>query len=137
MGRKIFVNVPVSDLKKSMAFFGELGFAFNPQFTDDNAACMVISEENYAMLLVRPFFQSFTEKAICDTSTHVEVFICLSCESRDEVDALIAKAISLGGKPAQKEPQDHGFMYGNSFFDLDGHAWELVWMDPATIQPQN
>lgn len=133
MARKIFVNLPVNDLKKTMAFFSALGFEYNPQFCDDNAACMIISDEAFAMLLTRPFFAGFTENAICDTATHTEALIALSCESRAEVDELVAKAIAAGGRYAMKA-QDHGFMYGWSFYDLDGHHWELVWMDPAALE---
>ena len=132
MSRKIFVNLPVSDLVKSMEFFGALGFQFNPQFTDDTAACMVISEENYAMLLTREKFQEFAPHKIADAKQVTEVLVCLSCDSRNEVDDLVQKAVAAGGNTFQ-DPQDHGFMYGRSFQDLDGHVWELVWMDPSAI----
>lgn len=130
--RKIFVNLSVRDLKKSMDFFKALGFEFNPQFTDENAACMVISQEAFVMLLTEKFFKTFTRREICDTSTHTEGLFALSCESRAEVDEMVKKAIAAGGKHAM-DAQDHGFMYGWSFYDLDGHNWEVVWMDPATI----
>lgn len=130
--RKVFINLAVSDLKSSMAFFTALGFTFNTKFTDDNAACMILSEEGYVMLLARPYFQGFTTKQICDTASHVECSIALSCESRAEVDELVNKAIAAGGKPAT-DPADHGFMYTSNFDDLDGHHWELVWMDPAAV----
>lgn len=130
--RKIFVNLSVRDLKKSMEFFKALGFSFNMQFTDENAACMVVSDEAFVMLLTETFFKTFTRREICDTSTHTEGLFALSCESRAEVDEMVKKAIAAGGKHAM-DPQDHGFMYGWSFYDLDGHNWELVWMDPATI----
>ena len=133
--RKIFVNLAVRDLKKSMDFFGKLGFEFNPQFTDDKAACMVFSEDAYAMLLTEPFFKTFTKREICDTATHTEGLFALSCENRAEVDELVNKALAAGGKNAMP-PQDHGFMYGSSFYDLDGHHWEVLWMDPAAIQQQ-
>jgi predicted lactoylglutathione lyase len=131
--RKIFVNLPVADLKRSKEFFGKLGFEFNPQFTDENAACMIISEAAFAMLLMQPYFKTFTKKEICNTNTHSEGLFALSCESRAEVDQMVTTALAAGGKPAM-DPQDHGFMYGWSFYDLDGHHWEVVWMDPKAIQ---
>ncbi|MDQ3281764.1 MAG: VOC family protein [Acidobacteriota bacterium] len=133
MSRMIFVNLPVRDLSKSMEFFSTLGFTFNPQFTDDKAACMVISDKAYAMLLTEPFFRGFTKKEQCDTSKATEALFALSCESRGEVDQLVRKAIDAGGSHAM-DPQDHGFMYGWSFYDLDGHHWEVLWMDPAAVQ---
>lgn len=134
--RKLFVNLPVRDLKKTMEFFSRLGFEFNRQFTDDKAACMVISEEAYAMLLTEPFFKTFTQRSVCDTSTHTEALLALSCNSRAEVDEMVKRALDAGGKPAM-EKQDHGFMYGWSFYDIDGHHWEVLWMDPKVVQPQN
>jgi uncharacterized protein len=131
--RKIFVNLPVADLKRSKDFFGKLGFEFNPQFTDENGACMIISETAFAMLLMQPYFKTFTKKQICDTSTHSEGLIALSCGSRAEVEDIVKKAFAAGGKPAM-DAQDHGFMYGWSFYDLDGHHWEVVWMDPSAVQ---
>jgi predicted lactoylglutathione lyase len=129
MHKQIFVNLPVSDLKKSMTFFKALGLSFNPAFTNDQAACLVIGENIYAMLLVEDFFRTFTSKEIVDAKRSTEVLVCLSCESRAEVDDLVAKAIAAGGI-APREPQDHGFMYGHGFEDLDGHIWELVHMNP-------
>ena len=131
--RKIFVNLAVRDLKKSMSFFSTLGFGFNPQFTDVNAACMVIGEEAFVMLLVEPYFKTFTKRALCDTSQATEGLFAISCDSRGEVDELVKKAVAAGGRHAM-DPQDHGFMYGWSFYDLDGHHWEVLWMDPAVIQ---
>ena len=131
--RKLFVNVPVRDLKKSMAFFSSLGFTFNPKFTDDNAACMIVSDEAFVMLLAEPFFRTFTRHELCDTRTHTEALLALSCDSRDEVDALVTKAVAAGATHAM-DPQDHGFMYGWSFYDLDGHHWEVFWMDPKAAQ---
>jgi uncharacterized protein len=131
--RKIFVNLAVRDLDRTKRFFGELGFEFNPQFTDDNAACMVLSEDGYVMLLREPFFKGFTKRELCDTSRHSEALIALSCNSREEVDGLVKKAIAAGGSHAM-DATDHGFMYGWSFYDLDGHHWEVLWMDPAQIQ---
>jgi predicted lactoylglutathione lyase len=135
MGRKIFVNLPIKDMKRSRAFFDALGFSFNPQFTNEQGACMVIAEDIYAMLLVEPFFQTFTTKRIVDARESAEVLVCLSCESRAEVDALVRKALAAGAT-APRAPQDHGFMYGHGFEDPDGHVWELMWMDPAAILPQ-
>lgn len=127
MARQIYVNLPVKDLKRSMAFFASLGFGFDPQYTNDVAAAMIVDENIYIMLLVEPFFRTFTKKQLCDAKTHTEVIICLSCGSREEVDGLVAKAVTAGGNIA-REPQEYGFMYGNSFEDLDGHIWELIVM---------
>ena len=135
MARKIFVNLPIKDMARSQAFFRALGFSFNPQFTNEQGACMVISEDIFAMLLVEPFFQTFTKKPIADAKKSTEVLVCLSCDSRDEVDALVKKALAAGGA-APNAPQDHGFMYAHGFEDLDGHVWELVWMDPNAAPPQ-
>jgi len=133
MARKIFVNLAVRDLKRSKEFFSKLGFEFNPQFTDDRAACMVLSEEGFVMLLTEQFFKTFTKKSVCDTATHSEALLALSCESRAEVEALVKKALANGGTHAMP-PQDHGFMYAWSFYDPDGHHWEVLWMDPKHIQ---
>jgi predicted lactoylglutathione lyase len=134
MARKIFVNLPVKDLERSRAFFSALGFSFNPQFSNEQGACMVISEDIFTMLLVEPFFQTFIKKPISDAKKATEVLVCLSCDSRAEVDALVKKALAAGGT-APNAPQDHGFMYAHGFEDLDGHVWELVWMDPAAVPP--
>lgn len=134
MNKLIFLNLPVKDLPKSKAFFTALGYSFNAQFSDDSGACLVISETIHAMLLTHPKFQSFTPKAISDSSKSSEVFIALSCESRAEVDALADKALASGGG-AHAPAQDHGFMYGRSFQDPDGHVWEVFWMDPAALAP--
>jgi uncharacterized protein len=131
--RKIFVNLAVRDLKKSMQFFSTLGLEFNPKFTDDNAACMIVSDEAFVMLLTEPFFKTFTRREPCDTTRHTEVLVALSCGSREEVDQLVKKAVAAGGTHAM-EPQDHGFMYGWSFYDPDGHHWEVFWMDPKAAQ---
>lgn len=133
VSRKLFVNLSVRDLPKAKAFFGALGFAFNPQFSDDNAACMIVSDEAFVMLLTEPYFKGFTKKEICDTSTRSEGLFCLSCTSREEVDTLVKTALANGGSAAM-DAQDHGFMYGWSFYDLDGHHWEVMWMDPAQLQ---
>lgn len=128
MNKQIFVNLPVKDLEKSRQFFAALGFTFNPQFSDENAACMVIQDGSiYAMLLVEAFFKSFTDKPIVQAHEATEVLTCLSCESRAEVDELVAKAVAAGAK-VPRAPQDHGFMYAHGFEDLDGHLWELVFM---------
>jgi predicted lactoylglutathione lyase len=131
--RKLFVNLAIRDLKKSMDFFSALGFSFNPQFTDDKAACMIISEEAFVMLLTEPFFRTFTKREPCDTSKQTEALLALSSSSRADVDEIVKKAIAAGGSHAL-DPQDHGFMYGWSFYDLDGHHWEVLWMDPKAIQ---
>lgn len=137
MTRQIFVNLPIKDMERSKAFFGALGFSFNPRFTNEQGACMVVSEnQNYVMLLVEPFFQTFTKKPVADARKATEVLVCLSCDSRAEVDALVAKALAAGGT-APNPPQDHGFMYGHGFEDLDGHLWELAWMDPDAVMPQD
>jgi predicted lactoylglutathione lyase len=131
--RNIFVNMSVRDLKRSMEFFSKLGFEFNPKFTDDNAACMIINKDAYVMLLNETFFKTFTKRVICDTRTHTEALFAISCASRAEVDETVKKALAAGGKPAM-DAQDHGFMYGHSFYDLDDHHWEVLWMDPAAAQ---
>ena len=135
MHKQIFVNLPVKDLQRSRQFFSRLGFGFNEQFSNDDAACLIIGENIFAMLLVERFFQGFTNKPVADATTVTEVLTCLSCESRDEVDALVAKAIEAGGR-APNPKQDHGFMYGHGFEDLDGHVWELSWMDMSAVPPQ-
>ena len=134
MGTKIFVNLPVKDLDKSKEFFSKLGFAFNAQFTNKDAACMIISEDNYAMLLVESFFKTFIKKEIVNAKKSTEVLVALSSESKESVDKMLRNALAAGAKEAN-EPQDHGFMYGRSFEDLDGHIWEIFWMDPKTINP--
>ena len=133
MARKLFVNIAVKNLKNSVDFFTKLGFEFNKQFTDDNASCMIVSPEAYVMLLTEPRFKDFTKKSICDTKTSTETLLCLSAESREEVDALVRTAIAAGGQPAN-DPMDHGVMYGWSFQDPDGHTWEVMWMDPSFVQ---
>jgi len=133
MGTKVFVNLSVKDLDKSKEFFAKLGFTFNAQFTNKDAACMVISEENYAMLLVEPFFKTFIKKEIADTKKSTEVLIALSSESKEDVNKMLTSALAAGAKEAN-EPQDHGFMFGRSFEDLDGHIWEIFWMDPKMVQ---
>lgn len=131
--RLIFVNLAVADLQRSMAFFSSLGFQFNPQFTDDKAACMIVSDKASVMLLAEPFFRTFTRREPCDTATHSEGLFALSCHSRAEVDELVTKAVAAGGTHAM-DKMDHGFMYAWSFYDLDGHHWEVIWMDPSHVQ---
>ena len=133
MPQMIFLNLPVKDLPRSMAFFQALGFSFNPQFTDDTAACMVISDTIFAMLLTHAKFESFSPKPIADTNESIEVLTCLSRESRAGVDAIVKAAVAAGGS-TYNAPQDHGFMYGHGFRDLDGHVWEVMWMDPTAVQ---
>ena len=133
MPRNLYVNLPVQDLHRTVDFFAALGFSFNPKFTDDNAACMVLSEQGYVMLLREEFFKTFTKRELCDTSSRTESLITVDCESRAEVDALFKTALDAGATPAMP-PQDHGFMYSQSFYDLDGHHWEIFWMDPAAAQ---
>lgn len=133
MNKQIFVNLPVQDLNKSMDFFKALGYQFNAQFCDETAACLVISEQIFAMLLTHDKFKGFTPHPISDARKQTEVLVCLSCESRQQVDELVSKARAAGGTTF-KEPDDHGFMYAHSFQDLDGHIWELVFMDPSHVQ---
>lgn len=133
MATKIFVNLPVRDLNKSIEFFGKIGYKFNQQFTDEKAACMVISDDIFAMLLKEDFFKTFSKKEIVDTRKSTEVINALSADSRQEVDDLVNKAISAGGTETV-EAQDMGFMYYRSFQDLDGHQWEVLWMDPSAVQ---
>lgn len=116
-----------------MDFFGKLGLTFNAQFTDESAACMIISEDIYVMLLTENKFKTFTPKQICDATKSTEVLVCLSSASRAEVDGMVRKAVAAGGK-TYKEPEDHGFMYGHGFQDLDGHIWELAFMEPSAIK---
>ena len=135
MSRKVFVNLPVNDLKKSIEFFTGLGFSINPQFTDDTAACLVISEEIYSMLLTHEKFKQFVSLPISDARKSTEVLVAISCDNRAEVDRIVDKAMASGATVAS-QPQDHGFMYIRSFHDLDGHIWEWFWMDPTAI-PQS
>jgi uncharacterized protein len=130
MATQIFVNLPVKDLKRSVDFFTQLGYTFNPQFTNENATCMVVSDTIYVMLLVESFFKTFTSKEIADATKTTEAIVCLSAESRAEVDELVGKAVAAGAK-TPREVQDHGFMYQHGYQDLDGHLWELVYMEPG------
>jgi len=130
MSTKIFVNLPVKDLPKAKDFFAKLGFTFNAQFTDETAACVVVSEDIYVMLLTHPKFKEFTPKEICDATRSTEVLVCLSCESRAKVEEQVRKAVAAGGT-TYAEAKDHGFMFQHGFQDLDGHIWELIWWTPA------
>jgi uncharacterized protein len=132
MTTKIFVNLPVKDLSKSIEFFTQLDFKFNPQFTDETAACMIVSEDIFVMLLTQDKFKTFTPKEICDATKSTEVLVCLSSESREKVDERVRKAVAAGGT-TYNAPQDHGFMYGHGFQDLDGHIWEIIYMEPSAI----
>ena len=136
MARQIFVNLPVKDLKRSMAFFEAMGFRNNPQYTDETAACMVVSETIYLMILTERKFKEFTPKAIADATKTTEVLIALSCESRAELEGLVGKAVSAGGS-TYAEPKDYGFMYQHGFQDPDGHIFELFWMNPDVPMPKN
>lgn len=128
MVRQIFINLPVKDLAKSKVFFESLGFGFKQKFTNDVAACLVVDDNISVMLLTHDHFRKFTSKKICDAQKNTEVLLCLSCQSRLEVDGLVLKAVKAGGS-IPREPEDHGFMYGHAFEDPDGHIWELIYME--------
>ena len=130
---KIFVNLPVKDLQASIEFFTKIGFEFNSQFTDDNATCMVVNDHIFVMLLVEGFFKTFTKKEIADATKSTEVIVALSADSREQVDEIVNKALAAGGT-TPNEPTDHGFMYGRSFQDLDGHLWELIYMEEGVVE---
>jgi predicted lactoylglutathione lyase len=132
MATRIFVNLPVKNLNKSVAFFTKLGFKFNPQFTDETATCMIVSDDIFVMLLTEEKFKTFTPKEICDATKSTEVLVCLTSESREKVDEMVQSAVAAGGA-TYNEPQDHGFMYGHGFQDPDGHIWELAYMEPSAI----
>ncbi|WP_198420063.1 VOC family protein [Lysobacter enzymogenes] len=127
----MFVNLPVQNLDRSVAFFTALGYSFNPQFTDENATCMLLGENLFAMLLVRPFFQTFTQKELIDPQRQVQTLVALPLGSRAEVDALADKAVAAGAKA--HEPKDYGFMYQRAYDDLDGNTWEIFHMDPNAV----
>ncbi len=133
MSPKIFVNLPVKDLNKTIDFFTKLGFRFNPQFTDENATCMIVGEDIFVMLLIEKFFKTFTKKEICDTMKYTEVITALSAESKEKVDQIIKNAIEFGGTES-RETQDYGWMYGRSFEDINGHIWEIIYMDENVIK---
>lgn len=128
--KQIFVNLAVKDLARSVAFFTKLGFKFDPNFTNENATCMIVGENIFVMLLVEPFFKTFITKELCDASRSTEVLVCLSLENRAQVDQMVADAIEAGGV-RYNEPKDHGFMYQHAFQDPDGHLWELFAMTNA------
>jgi predicted lactoylglutathione lyase len=130
MATKIFVNLPVQDLRKSIEFFTRLGFSFDPHFSDETATCMIVSGDIFVMLLTREKFRTFTPNPVSDARKSTEVLVCLSCDSRAQVDDMVRNAVAAGGS-TYNEPQDHGFMYGHGFQDLDGHIWEVMHMDPG------
>jgi predicted lactoylglutathione lyase len=135
MSRMIFVNLPVADLQRSVDFWRGLGFEFNPQFTDERAACMVVSDSACVMLLSDGFFSGFTGKDVADATKQTEAIMALSAESREEADRLADRALTSGGSWSM-DPQDEGFMYGRSFQDPDGHLWEVLYMDPAALEQE-
>ena len=130
----IFVNFPVKDLEKTKEFWGKMGYSFNPQFTDENAASLVISDTIYAMLLTEPFYKTFTDKEIADTSRTQETQISLSADSKEDVDRMLEKALTAGATEPRPPQVMEGFMYSRGFDDLDGHHWDYVWMDPSAVQ---
>jgi predicted lactoylglutathione lyase len=132
-GRMLFVNIPVADLERSKAFFAELGFGFNPKFTDESSACMLVGEDAFVMLLSREKFAEFAKLPLADPTTHTLALYCFSVSSRDEVDTVSAAALAAGGSEADGA-EDYGFMYSRSFYDLDGHGWQVMWMDPAAAE---
>jgi predicted lactoylglutathione lyase len=134
MASKIFVNLPVKDLHRSVEFFTKVGFTFNRQFTDGSAACMIVTEDIFVMLLTEKKFKTFTPKEICDAKQCTEVLVCLSLETRSKVDEMVQRAVEAGGA-TYNEPQDHGFMCGHAFQDLDGHIWELIYMEASGVKP--
>lgn len=135
MAKQIFVNLPVKNLQASIDFFTKLGFTFNPQFTDENATCMIIGDNIFAMLLVEKFFNTFTTKKILDTKSSVEVILAISVESREAVDHMVNTAKEAGGKEP-RESQDHGWMYSRTFEDIDGHTWEALAIDESQVPGQ-
>lgn len=132
MTTQMFLNLPVKNLNRSVEFFTKLGYTFNPQFTNENAICMVVSKDIFVMLLAEKFFQTFTSKQICDATKNTEVMIALSCASREAVDEMVRKAVAAGGITPRK-PVDHGFMYSYGYDDLDGHIWEVFYMESGAI----
>ena len=132
-GRMLFVNMPVADVERSKAFFAKLGFSFNPKFTDETSACMLIGEQAFVMLLNREKFAEFSKLPVADPATHALALYCFSVSSREEVDAVSAAALDAGATEADGA-EDYGFMYSRSFFDLDGHGWQVMWMDPAAVE---
>lgn len=133
MANQIFVNLPVKHLNRSVEFFTKLGFSFNQQFTDETATCMIVTGDIYVMLLTEEKFKTFTPNAVCDAKKYTEVLVCLSLESRAKVDEMVRKAVAIGAT-TYNQPQDHGFMYGHGFQDLDGHIWELIYMESGAVK---
>lgn len=134
MTQQIFVNLPVSDLQRSIDFFTALGFTFNAQWTDEAATCMIVGDNIFVMLLNRERFQTFTPKPVADATKSTEVLLCLTRDSREAVDVMVRRAVAAGGN-VHKAAEDLGFMYGHGFQDLDGHIWELIHLTPATVEP--
>jgi predicted lactoylglutathione lyase len=134
MTQQIFVNLPVTDLQRSIGFFTALGFTFNAQWTDEAATCMIIGDNIFVMLLSRERFQAFTPKPVADATKSTEVLLCLTRDSREAVDIMVRRAVAAGGN-VHKHAEDLGFMYGHGFQDLDGHIWELIHLTPATVEP--
>lgn len=132
-GRMLFVTVPVADVERSKAFFAALGFSFNPEFSDETGVCMPIGEQAAVMLAQREKFAELSPLPIADATTHALALYCFTVSSRDEVDAVGAAALAAGGRAADG-PEDVGYMYSRSFFDLDGHGWQVMWMDPAAVE---
>src|SRR5687767_5320512 len=132
MAKQIFVNLPVKDLNRSIEFFTALGYTFNQQFTDDKATCMIVGENIFVMLLVEPYFKTFTDKEVSDAKSATEVILALPCDTREEVDEMVGRAISAGGRTI-REPQDYGWMYQHGFEDINGHLWEVLYMDETTM----
>ena len=132
-GRMLFLNIPVVDLERSKAFFAKLGFSFNPKFTDETATCMLVGEQAFVMLLTREKFAEFAKLPLADPTTHTLALYCFSVSSREEVDAVSAAALAAGGTEVDGA-EDYGFMYSRSFYDLDGHGWQVMWMDPAAAE---
>ena len=135
MNSALYVNLPVKDIKKSIEFFTKLGFEFNLQFSNEDAACMIVGSESFVMLLTEKFFKTFTSKEIADAKKTTEVLLAVAMDRKEEVNDLVNKALSMGCEEA-RETQDYGFMYGRSFSDLDGHIWEIMWMDPTTMRKE-
>ena len=133
MATQIFVNLPVKNLNRSVEFFTKLGFKFNPEFADETATCMIVSENIFVMLLTEAKFKTFTPKEICDATKSTEVLVCLSLESREEVDEMVREAVAAGGT-TNSEPKDYEFMWQHGFQDLDGHIWELIYMNPSVLK---
>ncbi|MBA3493462.1 MAG: VOC family protein [Gammaproteobacteria bacterium] len=133
MATQIFVNLPVKNLNRSVEFFTKLGFKFNPEFADETATCMIVGENIFVMLLTEAKFKTFTPKEICDATKSTEVLVCLSLESREEVDEMVHEAVASGGT-TYSEPKDYEFMWQHGFQDLDGHIWELIYMDPSVLK---